>query len=103
MHGPTPHSETSQRDFHDAMRKSSGGFDLVLGPVMLAMLGLWLDRQLGWTPVLMLVLLAFGTVGAVLKVYYDWQRSMAQATEERDRLRAEADAIRARNARRAAS
>ena len=29
----------------------------------------------------MLAFLAFGTVGAVLKVYYDYQRGMAEAAE----------------------
>ena len=86
---------SSQRELHDALWKSHGGFDLVLAPVMMALVGLWLDSVAGTTPVLMLVLLAAGVVGAVLKVYYDWKRRMADAVAERDRLLAEAAELRA--------
>lgn len=92
---------TTQREFHDALRRSSGGFDLVLGPVLLALGGLWLDRRLETTPVFTIGLLVFGAVGAALKVYYDWKRGMARAVAERDRLVAQAAALRAEAARQA--
>lgn len=85
---------SSQRELHDAFWRSSGGFDLVLAPVVLSLFGLWLDRTLGTTPILMIALLLFGAVGATFKVYYDWQRGMDAAIEERDRLRAETEALR---------
>ena len=69
----------AKRDLHDAIWRSSGGFDLVLAPVLIALLGLWIDAAAGTRPVFMLAFLAFGTVGAVLKVYYDYQRGMTQA------------------------
>ena len=90
---------SSQRELHDAFWRSSGGFDLVLAPVLLSLLGLWLDRLLGTTPILMIGLLLFGAVGATFKVYYDWQRGMDAALAERDRLRSETDALRAEAAR----
>ncbi len=71
----------AKRDLHDAIWRSSGGFDLVLAPVLIALLGLWIDSAAGTRPVFMLAFLAFGTVGAVLKVYYDYQRGMAEAAE----------------------
>ena len=84
----------AQRDLHDAVWRSSGGFDLVLAPVILSLGGLWLDRRLETTPIFTIALLLFGAVGAALKVYYDWKRGMAAAARERDRLMAEAAAIR---------
>lgn len=91
----------AQRDLHDALWQSSGGYDLVLGPVILSLGGLWLDRRLDTAPIFMIVLLVLGAVGAGAKVYYDWKRRMAVATAERDRLLAEAAELRATAQRRA--
>lgn len=85
----------TQRELHDAFWRSSGGFDLVLGPVIMSLGGLWLDRRLETTPIFTIGLLLFGAVGAATKIYYDWKRGMEVATEERDRLLAEAEAMRA--------
>ena len=93
-----------KRELHDAIWRSSGGFDLVLAPVLIALLGLWIDSAAGTRPIFMLAFLAFGTVGAVLKVYYDYQRGMTEAAakhaaavrEEAARLRAEAAELSAR-------
>ena len=86
---------SGQRDLHDALWRSHGGFDLVLGPVLLALVGLWLDRTFGLTPLLTIAFLVFGAVGAVLKTYYDFQRRMTAAAERRARLEAETEALRA--------
>lgn len=85
----------AQRDLHDALWQSSGGYDLVLGPVILSLGGLWLDRRFDTEPIFMIALLLFGVVGAAAKVYYDWKFRMARATEERDRLLAEVAVLRA--------
>jgi len=87
----------SQRDLHDALWQSSGGYDLVLGPVIMSLGGLWLDRRFDTAPIFMIALLLFGTVGAGAKVYYDWKHRMARATAERDQLLADAAALRAAN------
>jgi F0F1-type ATP synthase assembly protein I len=85
----------AQRDFHDALWQSSGGFDLVLGPVIMSLGGLWLDRRFETTPIFMIALLVLGAIGAGAKVYYDWKHRMGAATAQRDRLLAEAAALRA--------
>ena len=85
----------AKRDLHDAIWRSSGGFDLVLAPVLIALLGLWIDSAAGTRPVFMLAFLAFGTVGAVLKVYYDYQRGMTEAAEHVAAVREEAARLRA--------
>jgi F0F1-type ATP synthase assembly protein I len=87
----------AQRDLHDALWQSSGGFDLVLGPVIMSLGGLWLDRRFDTAPIFMIALLVFGAVGAGAKVYYDWKHRMAVATAERDQLLADAAALRAAN------
>ncbi|MEZ5165912.1 MAG: AtpZ/AtpI family protein [Acidimicrobiales bacterium] len=85
---------SAQRELHEALRRSSGGFDLVLGPVIMSLGGLWLDRRLETTPVFTIALLLFGAVDAACKVYYDWKHGMAVAAAERDRLLAEAAELR---------
>ena len=86
---------SQQRDLHDAIWRSSGGFDLVLAPVLLALIGLWIDTSAGTRPLFMLGFLAFGAVGAVLKVYYDYQRGMELAAAEAAATRAEVERLRA--------
>ena len=88
-----------KRDLHDALWRSHGGFDLVLAPVIFALLGLWIDSATGTRPLFTLLLLAFGSVGAALKVYYDWRRGMDEATARTAELRAEAAELRARTVR----
>ncbi len=86
----------AQRDLHDALWQSSGGYDLVLGPVIMSLGGLWLDRRFETTPIFMISLLVLGAIGAGAKVYYDWKHRMARATEQRDQLLADAAELRAR-------
>ena len=94
---------SAQRDFHDALWRSHGGFDLVLAPVIFALLGLWIDSLAGTRPIFTLALLLFGAIGAALKVYYDWKRNMDAAAERTAQLRAEAAALRAQTVRPVAS
>ncbi|MEQ8840564.1 MAG: AtpZ/AtpI family protein [Acidimicrobiales bacterium] len=84
----------AQREFQEALWRSSGGFDLVLGPVILSLGGLWLDRRFDTAPIFMILLLVLGAIGAGAKVYYEWKHGMAVATAERDRLLAEAASLR---------
>ncbi|MEM8708607.1 MAG: AtpZ/AtpI family protein [Actinomycetota bacterium] len=86
---------SAQRDLHNAFRRSSGGFDLVLGPVLMALIGLWIDSAAGTRPLFTLVLFAFGAAGAVLKVYYEYQRGMEAAEAELEAVRAETERLRA--------
>lgn len=90
---------SAQRDLHDALWRSHGGFDLVLAPVIFALLGLWIDSATGTRPLFTLSLLAAGAVGAALKVYYDWRRGMDEAAARTAELRAEAAELRAKAAR----
>ena len=86
---------SAQRDLHNAFRRSSGGFDLVLGPVLMAMIGLWIDSSADTRPLFTLVLFGLGAVGAVLKVYYEYQRGMEAGQAELEAIRAETARLRA--------
>ncbi|MEL6984173.1 MAG: AtpZ/AtpI family protein [Actinomycetota bacterium] len=68
---------------------SSGGYEMVFAGVIFALAGLWLDRQLGWTPILTIVLAILGFVGGVLGVYYRYKRDI-------ERIEAETAALRGR-------
>ncbi|MEO0495066.1 MAG: AtpZ/AtpI family protein [Actinomycetota bacterium] len=89
---------SAQHDLHNAFRRSSGGFDLVLGPVLMALIGLWIDSAADTRPLFMLVLFAFGAIGAVLKVYYEYQRGMDAAQDELEAIRAETARLKAQAA-----
>ncbi len=67
--------------------QSTGGYELVLSGVIFALAGLWLDKQVGTTPLLTIVLTVVGFGGSVANVYYRYQRDI-------ERLDAEAEAKR---------
>ncbi len=71
--------ELSNGVFH----QSHGSFELVLGPALLALLGLWIDRKLDLVPVFTLVLAAAGFVGASAKLYYGYRHAMHDASTRR--------------------
>ncbi len=68
---------------------SSGGYEMVFAGVIFALFGLWLDRQLGWTPILTIVLAVLGFVGGVAGVYYRYQRDIARIEAETAALRSQ--------------
>lgn len=67
--------------------QSTGGWEMVFSGVLFALAGLWLDRQLGWTPVLTIVLAVVGFTGGVLAVYYRYKRDIARIEAETAALR----------------
>ncbi len=67
----------SRSDFTRSLHRSSGSFELVLAPVILALVGLWLDRTLGTLPVFTVGLAVFGAIGAGVAQYYAYQQRLA--------------------------
>lgn len=59
------------------MHRSHGSFEIAFAPVVLALLGLWLDRTIGTVPVFTLVFALVGVLGAFAKVYYQYKAEMA--------------------------
>ncbi|NLA35189.1 MAG: hypothetical protein GX868_05815 [Actinobacteria bacterium] len=86
---------------------SHSGYELVVTPLLLGLLGLWLDSKLGWTPALTVALAVFGVVGAGASFYLRYRHQMGEATgavlEHRNaKLAARTDARDAAAAQRAA-
>ena len=75
----------STRTFTDAARKSTGSFELVLGPVLMALLGLAIDSWLGTTPLFILLLTLWGVIGAGVSLYYRYRSQVAAVVERGSR------------------
>lgn len=71
----------SQPELTRSLHRSSGSFELVFAPVIMALVGLWLDRTVGTTPWFTVGLAVFGAVGAVVAQYYTYQREVTRLAE----------------------
>jgi F0F1-type ATP synthase assembly protein I len=58
------------------MHKSTGSYELVLSPLLLALIGYGLDRWLGTLPLLTIIFAVLGLVGACIKIYYGYVAEM---------------------------
>jgi F0F1-type ATP synthase assembly protein I len=61
-----------------SLNQSHGSFELVLSPVILALLGYLLDRQLGTGPWIMVVAAIVGLIGATTKLVIQYKAKMAE-------------------------
>ncbi|MCU0267377.1 MAG: AtpZ/AtpI family protein [Acidimicrobiales bacterium] len=57
-------------------RRSSGSFELVMSPLLFALIGFGLDRWLGTVPVLTILFAVVGFAGAAVKLYYAYKFEM---------------------------
>lgn len=73
-------SDTTTQMVSD-VRRSTGGFELVLSPLLFALIGFGLDRLLGITPVLTVLFAIMGVAGAVTIVVLGYRREMDEHTE----------------------
>src|SRR5258708_19493310 len=62
--------QATWQGFSDALAMA---VEFVATPLLFALLGVWLDRVFGITPVLAIVLGGIGLVGVVLRTYYWYQ------------------------------
>jgi F0F1-type ATP synthase assembly protein I len=60
------------------MNRSSGAYELVVSPLILAGLAFLIDRWIGTTPVLTVIAALLGLAGAVIKLYYVYGHEMAR-------------------------
>lgn len=68
---------TSQRrELTQQMGRTTGGYELVFSPLLMALIGYGLDRVFGTLPVLTIVLGVLGLVGAVTKMYFSYRSEM---------------------------
>lgn len=69
---------SERRELTRQVHRSSGAYELVLSPLILGLFGYGLDRWFGTTPVFVVVLAVLGFVGACLKLYFGYEREMAE-------------------------
>lgn len=68
---------TSQRrELTQQMGRTTGGYELVFSPLLLALIGYGLDRLLGTLPILTITFGVLGLVGAVTKMYFSYRSEM---------------------------
>jgi F0F1-type ATP synthase assembly protein I len=64
------------RELTRGMHRSTGSFELVLGPLLMALIGYGLDRWLGTAPLLTVALGVLGLAGVCVNLYYGYRREM---------------------------
>jgi F0F1-type ATP synthase assembly protein I len=60
------------------MSRTTGGYELVFSPLLLALVGFGLDKLLGTLPLLTILFAVLGLVGAVTKIIYTYNSEMEQ-------------------------
>lgn len=69
--------DLSQRsDLTQSVHRSSGSFELVLGGVLFALVGLVIDRSTGTTPWCTVGFAIAGFAGACISIYYRYRAAM---------------------------
>lgn len=74
----------------DQLHRSTGSYELVLGPVLFGLLGLFIDRRLGTTPLFLIGLTVFALVGAAVSTYYRYRYQIDQLEADTAALKAKA-------------
>lgn len=57
--------------------RSHGSYELVVSPVILGLLGWWIDGRAGTSPLFLVVLAAVGVAGAATKLYYQYRTTVS--------------------------
>ena len=69
---------SQRRELSEQVHRTTGGFELVFSPLLLALVGYGLDRLLGTLPLLTIVFAVVGLAGAVAKMYFTYRYEMEQ-------------------------
>jgi F0F1-type ATP synthase assembly protein I len=68
----------NKREMSEQMGHATGGYELALSPLLLALIGFGLDHLFGTTPLLTIVLGVVGLVGVVTKIYFQYRSEMEE-------------------------
>ncbi len=71
-------SNTKTHETTKQLNRSSGSFELAFAPVILGLLGLWLDHSVDTTPLFVILFSLVGFVGTGIKLYYAYRYEMSQ-------------------------
>lgn len=69
---------SEQTEMTRSLHRSSGSYEIAFAPVLLALLGLWIDRTAGTVPVFTITLALLGVAGGGFRTYYAYRHSMQQ-------------------------
>jgi F0F1-type ATP synthase assembly protein I len=69
---------SQRRELSEQVHRTTGGYELVFSPLLLALVGYGLDRLFGTVPVLTIIFAVVGLAGAVAKLYYGYRAEMEQ-------------------------
>jgi len=69
---------SQRRELSEQVHRTTGGFELVFSPLLLALVGYGLDRLFGTVPVFTIIFAVIGLAGAVIKLYYTYRLEMEQ-------------------------
>ncbi len=78
---PTPPAG-SQTELTRSLNRSAGSFELVFAPVIMALVGLWLDRTFDTLPMFTVGLAVFGAAGAGVSLYFSYHRQLDRLAEQ---------------------
>lgn len=67
---------SQRREITDQMNRSAGGFELVLSPLILALVGFGIDKLFGTVPLFTVLFAVLGLIGVVVKIYYNYRAEM---------------------------
>lgn len=68
---------SQRRELTHQLNRSTGSYELVLSPLILALIAyFFVDRWLGTTPVVTVLAAVVGLAGAVIKLYYTYGHEM---------------------------
>lgn len=67
---------SQKRELTQQMGRTTGGYELVFAPLLLALIGYGIDRLLGTVPLVTIVFAVLGVVGAVTKIYFQYRTEM---------------------------
>lgn len=70
--------DSQPREITKQIHRTTGGYELVFSPLLLALIGYGLDRLFGTLPVLTITFAVLGLVGAVTKLYFGYRSEMEQ-------------------------
>ena len=61
-----------------SIRRSHGSFEIAFAPVLMALMGLGIDRTFATMPIFTVSLSVVGVLGSFAKIYYSYRYQMAE-------------------------
>jgi F0F1-type ATP synthase assembly protein I len=72
----------SEGELTRQLNRSHGSFELVVSPLILGLIGWWIDGKAGTGPLFVILLAVMGVLGAIVKIYYEYRANMANVAAD---------------------